>query len=391
MNTDHAILAPSSANRWGFCSGSVMASVNAPDSASQRTREGTAAHWVGEQVLKLTAGTRKHFIPDTCAGFIGVTAPNGVVVDEEIAEGAQEWVDDVMEVSAEHGAPHGFMIEHRVEMPNIHPDNWGTLDTALWFPEVNTLYMWDYKHGHGEVRARENLQLIDYTAGLIVPLGLNAETRVVMRIVQPFCFKTSGPVDEWVTTVGELTPFFNQLTEQAHKALTNPTMTAGAHCRYCPAIARCETAKRAAYGVITYSDEPYEIATMTGADLAAERHILRTGHIIIKARLEAIEDQLRAGISNGDKSSCLTLQGKQGRLGWDIPVPDALAMGVQFGADFSKSAIITPTQAIKKVPSELRSAFKNVMTGITKRPSSGLELVPVAESRAAHAFKTRSK
>ena len=388
MITEHAPLAPSSAPQWGHCSGSVMANLQAPDLASERTRDGTAAHWVGEQALNSWLKHGDEGVSD-CTNWIGETAPNGVVIDDEMAEGAQYWVDDVMQVSAGYGAPHGIGVERRVNMPNIHPDNWGTLDTEAWFPEVNTLYVWDFKFGHREVVAFENYQLIDYVAGSIRN-SMNSKTTVIMRVVQPFCYHAPEQIREWKVPLSALTPHFNKLTAQAYEAMTEPTMTAGLHCRDCAAISRCPTAKRAGYSVITYAGEPYDIDTMTGADLAAERGILRTGMAVIKARLEAVDDQLFVSIKNGDKSSGLTVQSKQGRLKWDVSPPQAIALAGQFGADISKPSVITPTQAIKKVSKELRPGFETVLQTSTSRPSTGLELVKIEDSRAARAFKNRS-
>jgi len=388
MNTEHAPLAPSSAPQWAFCSGSVPANLNAPDIECERTRAGTASHWVGGEALNSWLKHRKQGVTD-CTNWIGETAPNGVVVDEEMAEGAQQWVDDVLELSATYGAPHGLAVEQRVKMPNIHPLNWGTLDTRGWFPETNTLYAWEYKFGHREVPVFENYQLIDYVAGLIQE-PMNAKTTVVLRVVQPFCYYARDQIREWKTSLGELTPYFNRLTDQAHEAMTTPTLTAGLHCRDCAAINRCPTARRAGYSVITYAGEAYDLETLRGSDLAVERDILRVGLTLVKARLEAVEDQIYASVKKGDHSSGLTVQSKEGRLKWDVPTGQAIALGWQFGADLSKPGAVTPLQAIKKIPKDLRPAFESVLRSSTSRPSSGLELVKLEDSRTARAFKPRS-
>ena len=384
MITEHAPLAPSSAPQWGYCSGSVVANRDAPDITCERTESGTASHWVAEQALQVHGPIVEE--------FIGKTAPNGVVVDEEMAEGARVYLEDVEAVWAEHNVPTSRMfIEQRVEMPHIHPENWGTLDAAIWVPDQDTLYLWDYKFGHREVEAALNMQLINYTAGLMALCpGMNTSTTVIMRVVQPFCYHAPEPIREWITTVDDLQFWFRQLHDKAHQAMgESPKMSSGKHCRDCHAVARCRTARRSTYSVIDYAAEPYEINSMDGADLAAERRILTTGQMIVKARLEAIEDQLHTRIASGDTSSGLTIQAGQGRLKWTATTDQVLALGSQFGADLSKSVPITPVQAIKAVPKPMRGAFEGVIQSITTRPPTGLKLIPVENSRTARAFKSK--
>lgn len=384
MITEHAILAPSSAPQWAYCSGSVVANQNAPDVTSERTEAGTASHWVAEQALAPLYAGRPAI---QCFSFVAKTAPNGVVIDEEMAEGAQAYVDAVSDtVGRNPGCP--MLIEQRVNMPHIHPENWGTPDFALWNKPADTLFIDDYKYGHREVEATLNMQLINYTAGLMQLCdGVNTSTKVVMRVIQPFCYHAPEPIRTWTTTVADLQFWFRQLTEKANQALSpNPTMTAGLHCRDCAAVARCRTAKRAGYSVITYANEPYEINSLTGADLAAERNILDVGLRLVKARLAAVEDQLHAAVASGDTSSGLTIQAGQGRLKWTAPTDTVLALGQQFGADLKARKPITPTQAIAAVPKPMQGAFTSVIQSITKRPPTGLKLVPVEDSRTARAF-----
>lgn len=389
MITEHAILAPSSAPQWGRCAGSVAANRNAPDVPNERTEGGTASHWVAEQLF-LARGTADQIPPEY---LIGQVAPNGVVVDEEMVEGAQAYYDDVIETlnGVKDSRGEQLFIEERVYMPHIHEENWGTLDAALWVPSADILYIWDYKFGHREVDAVLNLQLIDYTAGIMQKCHLmNTSTTVVMRVVQPFCYHAPKPIREWRTTVQDLQFWWVKLRDKAKNALgEHPLMEAGKHCRDCAAVARCRTARRMCYSVIDYAREPYEINSLDGSDLAAERHILDVGQAVIKARLAAIEDQLHANIASGDISSGLTIKAGEGRLGWSVPVPVVLALGSQFGADLSKDAVVTPTQAIKVVPSEMRSAFRQALPSITSRPSTGLKLIPAGDSPSARAFKSK--
>ena len=385
MTGEHAPLAPSSAPQWGRCAGSVAANLNAPDTSGQRTREGEAAHWIGAECLLAGPGVT------AAISFMGQTAPNGVVVDEEMCEGAQEWVNDVFNTAAEHGAIHGLTVETRTHATQIHEHCWGTYDAAIWLPEVRTLYLWDYKHGHREVSAFENLQLVCYVAGLANDYPIHTDTTIVMRIIQPFCYHATTPTYEWRITYGELLPYIDQLREAAERAMTDPVLTPGLHCRDCAAVGRCASARRYGYSIISYVNEPYQIETMDGPAKAAERSILSDGLKVMKARLDAIEDDLRADVSKGDHSSGLTIQNKQGRTKWSVPASQVIAFAKQFGADVSKEATLTPAQAIKKVPAEARKVFEQALPLLTTRSSTGVSLVPADSSHTARAFKRTTK
>lgn len=391
MIEQHAVLAPSSAPQWGHCSGSVMANRHAPNLDSEESRKGTAVHWVGAECL---IGWRKQDggCP-SCFDWTGLSAPNGVVIDDEMTEGAQIFVDDVLQVAQEHGALRDMLIEHRVFMPQIHKDNWGTLDCCIPLLNKGVIYLWDYKNGHRENHAKDNLQLIDYLEGLANELNIDGhqdqDIRVVFRIVQPFCYKAMGAIDEWSCMLSDLRPYFNQLHAKAHEAMTNPSMSSGPWCRDCHAVRTCSAARKASYNLIDYVNEPYEMDTMDGATLAIERRILSSGLVAAKARLEAIEDDLRHRINKGATDTGLALRTTSGNLAWSIPADQAVALANMFHGDIAKPGVVTPTQAKTMVPRELRSQFEQVLKTVTRRPSGGLKLIDAENTIGARAFQRK--
>jgi hypothetical protein len=129
---------------------------------------------------------------------------------------------------------------------------------------------------------------------------------------------------------------------------------------------------------------------MDGPAKAAERLILGDGLKVIKARLEAVEDDLRADVGKGDRSSGLTIQNKQGRQKWNVPTAQVIAFARQFGADVSVASVKTPAQAVKLVPKAAREAFESVLPSLTAQSSTGVSLVPVENSRTTRAFSNRS-
>lgn len=394
----HAVLAPSSAPQWGVCSGSVQAQRFAPDIEHPRTRAGTASHWVASECLArwrdIDGG-----VP-SCSQWTGKTAPNGVVIDEEMAEGAQAFVDHVIGIAQEHGALQDMLIEHRVFMPRIHPTaNWGTLDVS--FPLLDRdksgrvaggkIYVIDYKYGHREVKTRGNLQLIDYVEGILNEFQIDGHAEqfieVVLQVVQPFCYRAADTVDEWRVPLTDLRPYFNQLEAKAHEVFNNPTLTTGPHCRDCKAILVCSAARKAHYSLVDYVNAPLEFDRMTGRDMAVERAILTAGAATLKARLEAIEEALAHSISKGETDSGLTLETSVGRLAWTVPTAQAIAFARQFGLDIAKADALTPTQAIASAKGDVKKNFAEAVKCITDRPNTGLKLIDAADSKTARAFK----
>ena len=393
MSGQHAPLAPSSAPLWGECSGFIAASQGAPDIETDESREGDAAHWVMAESLATWRSPSNEVSIRGPHDFIGAAAPNGVVIDDRMATGAKAIVDDVLRVTTEHGGLERLLIEHKVKMPGIHDLNYGTLDVGLVLPEKRLLFLWDYKHGHRENSARGNLQLVDYTNGLMGQYGITGlddqHYAASLRIVQPYCYKASGPVDEWAFTLSDLRAYANKLHNAAYASFHSPRLSAGLWCRDCPAVGKCAATRRSSYNLIMYADQPYEMDAMDGHDLAAERDILTVGSKVIKERLEAIEDELHNRITNGDASSGLTLETNPGTLKWTVPEAQAVAFAGQFQLDISKTDVITPTQAIAKIDVAMRPAFKSALKAITARPAGGLKLVNQENSLGARAFKPK--
>lgn len=391
---EHAPLAPSFSPVWGVCSAAILAAAQAPDIDTEEKRAGVAAHWVLAEVLLNFQGKREG--PLVCSAYVGKTAHNGVVIDDLMAEGAQIFVDDVLEVAQKHRALQAMLIEHRVAMPDVHSQNWGTLDCAivLWKDgQVIAIFLWDYKHGHRENRAKDNLQLIEYAEGLRNELGINGsqdqQITVIFRIVQPFCYHASGAVDEWTCTLSDLRAYTNTLQTKAWEAFNNPQMSTGKHCRDCPGVRPCSARRRADYNMIDLVNEPYEMDDMSGADLAIERQILSDGLAAAKARLEAIEDNLAHRIGKGESGIGLTLEATYGRLAWTIPPEQASALATQFGFSISTTAVKTPTQAKQAAPKGMKSVFEQAIKAVTKRPPGKLKLINADDSRTARAFKRK--
>lgn len=384
--SDHAPLPPSGANLWGNCSASIAASRGVPNFGSDETEEGTAAHWCVSETLIGWQQPHQTAVLE-CEGHVGRSAPNGVVVDDEMARCAQVMVDEVVQLChAEHVPLSAVFVEKRVYMPRIHPDNWGTLDAAVPLFAKRKLVLMDYKHGHRFVPARNNLQLIDYAEGLLQKLGMSNFDTVEFRIVRPRCYMGGGPVDTWTCAVVDLYPVWQRLSDMAYAAMSGAgACTTGEWCRDCPGLPRCQAARLRDYNLIDYVGAPLVLDDMTPAEMAVEREILAAGMAAAKKRAEAIDAQLIHAISQG--ADCpLTVESKPGRVKWAKPPAVVIACAAQFGADASEQGVKTPPQVAALVKKEMRFAWQEAAKSLTTREAGSLTLVPREESRVARAF-----
>lgn len=392
---EHATLAASGAPIWGHCTGSVLAQRDIPNPETDASREGTATHWVAETVLRHardTVGQRM-----TCDMLLGERAPNGVLIDDKMIEGAQLFVDTVLEVSDAHNATHRLIVEHRVVASTIHPtDCWGTLDAALVLPEKRVIFLWDYKNGHRRVKAHYNDQLIVYLRGLeelFELTGVHDQAfRAVACIVQPFSYDGDGPIDVWeLDQLALIRAPINRLHHAAHEALgPSPKLTTGNWCRDCRALFTCGAARGKEYLLFDYVGLPYRMDRMTGAELATERQILLDGIPVANRRLEAIEAEITHRLERGEPGVGLVLESKPGNKAWTVPDEQVIALMGQLGIDASKLKALTPVQTLAKAPKDQKPMVEQIINTVTARPAGSLKLKPASESKVARAFQPRT-
>lgn len=220
---EHARLSPSSAERWMTCPRSVQMESRFPDSTSESSSEGTAAHWVREQCLV----TGKD-----AADFIGQKViADGLAfeVTAAWADWLQPGVDRIREAAGE------WVFEYRVNLEPWIPNGFGTLDAGGIAPDLITID--DLKFGRGViVDARRNKQLMIYALGFWMNYARHrTEAReFLLRVDQP---RVPGGGSEWRVTLDELLEFAEEVAEAALATLDpdariQPTPDG---CRFCRA------------------------------------------------------------------------------------------------------------------------------------------------------------
>lgn len=378
MIAAHAILPPSSAARWVACAGSVMLAALYPElEETEESREGTAAHWAGSEMLEGRPVA------------LGQVTPNGIVLTDEMIEAAELYVDTVDAALARHGCTRADLhVEARVQIPYVHEHNWGTPD--VWFFAHNpttgraTLVVLDFKYGHRFVEVFENWQLLDYACGIIESLGIDGNAdqhlRVEFVIVQPRSYHRDGPVRMWPTIGANLRGYFNLLQSAANKALQpGAECKVNAECRDCPGRHACEAVQRAALDAadLARQSTPHELPAPA---LAQELRMLRRAGELLNARVSGLEETATHRIKRGELVPGFALEPQVGRQDWAVPVDQVVALGSLMGKNLVKPGVITPKQAIKLGLDEATVA------SMSKREQKGLALVADDGKAARKAF-----
>jgi hypothetical protein len=314
--------------------------------------------------------------------FLGLTAPNEVVVDQEMVDCALVAFENIQSVNADM-----FAVEQRVEMPQIHPNNRGTLDAAKYVFAENRIYLWDYKHGRKDVTPWRNLQLIDYALGLINLWNVQTNVEFVFRIVQPRVYSSSGPVKEWRATRDELIPFFTQLKTKADEAMSGKgVMSTGGWCQYCPAVGVCAAARKADQNAIDYVDAAYEIDEMNDEDLGYEFELIERALKVMKKRRDALADEVEYRVSQGSKKTGYAMESKKGRWIWRGSDDEVVALAAQFGVDAEVKSTRTVAQVRDAMPAAIRRNFDVVREVYAKRAPDSTKLVSQRDSLTSRVF-----
>lgn len=323
--------------------------------------EGTAAHWLAENIL--TDATRDF------SDYIGTPAPNGVMVTEEMAEAVEVYVDYV------ESRPALPNIEQRVKVFNGCS---GTPDCWVYDAETQTLEVIDYKHGMGIVDPFENWQLALYAAGIaqyIVP----GVARVKLTVVQPRAYSREGTIRTWECPVATARGMWLTATTRAIEAQGSPIARSGTHCKYCPGRHACPAA-------VTAGVDLYEAATsaapldMSAAEMGLQMGLLSRAHEQLEHLITAYEEQIKSQLYAGAKIDGWALEEKAGRESWAVSDDQVKALGELFNVDICPPKPLTPKQAIKK------GIDTRVINAYTTQTSSGHKLKAVNSNFAKRIF-----
>ena len=376
MSGAHSILPPSGAAAWRRCALWVAMNQAYPQDDTPETKEGHAAHWVFAEKL---AGREVSE---------GATAPNGVVVTDEMLEGA-DLVVDTVRARIPAGVP--LYVEQPVAIARIHPQCWGTPDIWAFVAQAGVLEVIDYKFGHRFVDEYENDQGVAYTAGILDHLAetlgkapglLDQAIKVNFTVVQPRCFYKGAPVRTWSVMASDLRAHINQLANAAGVALApNPPAVTNPECTDCPGRHACPALQQAAYRDAEFAvkSSPVELPP---AAASLELRMLERSLERLQARVDGMREAVATYIRQGHSVPFHRAQQGYGRQQWTMPPEQVIAMGQLMGVDLSKPGVKTPTQAKKAGVDEA------VIKAYSTTPLGQIKLVPDNPADARRVFGT---
>lgn len=396
MGSYHALLSPSSAERWTDCTASVEAQRGRPNTSNENSRYGTCGHQISAECLDSGADPKAYlgwkmwfwegldetgnlkYGEDWASAFENGFPHGGkrvaeVVVDEPLVEACQKYVGYVRNLVATIGAEAQLIVEQQVPIGHItgEEDARGTSDVVVLAGD--TIVTVDAKFGRGRVNAYEviedasydliteeaippklrmNLQLALYLLGAYEKHGLLGDfTKVKAIIVQPFL----NHVSEYSCRIEELLELGEWLRQRAELTRTNPEFKPSAdNCFFCKAKFDCHARSMAVMSTALDGFEDVDTARPKPISLP------KLGTLYDKVQMirdwcddveQRVMDELAAGrpVTRSDGMHFKLVEGKKGHKVWDNPeLVEQMMKQMRFKDEvIYKKTLITPSQAEK--------------------------------------------
>lgn len=264
---NHAVLSPSSSERWLKCTPSAILEQNEPSVYSPYAEEGTEAHALAELKLSYMLELINDNEYSTRFEDFKLTSK---YYNAEFNEFVNKYCNEVMTIVKEDYKDLKVKVEleSKVDFSDIVPDGSGTSDVVIIGPTF--VHIIDLKYGKGvPVSAIGNTQLRLYALGAIrkhMREGIFTETR--MTIIQP---RLEDMSTDYIN-VADLNKWAEEYVKpRAALAIAGQgEFVPGEHCKFCKLRGKCEARSnrqleeaRAAFDDIVVEDNILEPKNMS--------------------------------------------------------------------------------------------------------------------------------
>jgi hypothetical protein len=372
MSKAHAILAPSSAQRWLSCTKSARLEEQFPDKAGEAADEGTLAHSLGELILrsKLKRIARYQFNKDL------TEIQKNPLYTEAMWEYCESYSAFVLERFAEaisHTKDAMIFLEQKLDLTEYIQEGFGTGDAIIIADGIMDII--DLKYGKGvQVTALNNKQMMLYSLGALRDFDFVYDiSKVRMTIYQPRIDNYSS----WELSVSDLLTWAQEeLKPLAALAFEGKgDYVPGPHCRFCRAKAVCKANADYNLGLAAYDFKTPELL----CDEEISDILDRADSF--KNWLTAVEDHaLNEAINNGKSWPGYKLvEGRSNRKYSDEQAVATKLLEVGFAEDLIyKKGIYTITELEKKIG---KKEFALHLSGLIIKPAGKPTLVPMNDKR----------
>lgn len=245
----HSRYSPSRSERFFNCPGSLNLIDRVPSRGdSPYAAEGRKAHAVLQTALCLWETSAY-----AAAQWTECVANDTHLLNfgSEFLRSVQDALDHVWTTYDELDLLYGdveLLVEERVNPPvtSAPGEAYGYLDVALFSAKGRVLYIFDYKHGAGVVKAAVgNTQAKQYAAGLLFEENARIDPAsidfVYLGIIQPRTFHAHGDVRVYQTTVADIADYLFELDEAIERTKDPyaPLVPDPSWCQFCEARSSC--------------------------------------------------------------------------------------------------------------------------------------------------------
>jgi hypothetical protein len=359
----HAVLSPSSAERWLHCTRSARLEQEFTDQPTQASAEGTAAHALAEHKLRKALKMRSRrpvseFDSDEM---------------EELTDAYRDYVLEQLEVERQTCPDAQVFIETKLDLTAYVPGSFGTSDCII--VSDNSLHVIDLKYGQGiVVQAEENPQMKLYALGALdIYDGLYDFQTVSMTIFQP----RRENVSTWTQSVNALRKWADtELKPKAELANNGEgDFCSGKWCVFCKAAVRCRERARAK---LELAKQEFSLPPLISDEEIEE--ILPRLPDLTKWANDIMSYATDAALNHGKQwKGFKVVAGKSNRKYKDEDAVIKAANDAGY-TDIFRTSLITLTEMEKLMG---KKKFQEILGGLIVKPAGKPALVPESDKRPA--------